>query len=66
MTAWNATPTGVSRDEAKTKIVEIAKTKGIRGAFKVYYEGHLMVSGDDLPDTVDMSKVEVSAVADQA
>jgi hypothetical protein len=58
--------TGVSRDEAKPLILEMARNEGIEGAFKVFYQGQMISSPDSLPDTVDMGEVSVSAVLDQA
>lgn len=62
---WNTDST-VSREEAKGKIQEIAREEGIKGAFKVFYDGQLMSTPDNLPEQVDMDKVSVSAVLDQA
>lgn len=56
----------VSRDEAKGKIIQMAKDKGIAGAFKVFYEGALVSNPDNLPERVIMDSVSVSAVLDQA
>ena len=64
---WNnANDNTISKDEAKTRIDALASDEGIRGAFKVFYDGTLMVTPEDLPERVDMSKVRVSAVLDQA
>lgn len=63
---WDTNSSGVPRDEAKRLIVEKAKEDGIQGAFKVFYEGTLVANPDNLPETVDMSQIEVSAVLDQA
>lgn len=63
---WDTNSSGVPRDEAKRLIVEKAKEDGIQGAFKVFYEGALVANPDNLPETVDMSQIEVSAVLDQA
>ena len=62
---WNTDNT-VSKDEAKAKIVEMADDEGIKGAFKVFYDEKLIATPDSLPDRVEMSKVRVSAVLDQA
>lgn len=63
--AWN-TGRSVSKAEAKSKILEMAREQGITGPFKVFYENEIVADPDDLPDTVDMNKVRVSAVLDQA
>jgi hypothetical protein len=63
--AWQTGNT-VPRDEAKTKIQALAVAQGVSGAFKVFYNGQLVSRPDDLPTQVDMSKVRVSAVLDQA
>lgn len=62
---WNADNT-ISRDAAKTEISNMAKDEGIKGAFKVFYDGNLIATPNDLPEQVDMDKVSVSAVLDQA
>lgn len=63
---WETNGGTVTRAEAKSKIVDMAKNEGIKGAFKVFYDGELMTTPDDLPKQVDMGKVRVSAVLDQA
>lgn len=63
---WNAENNTISRDEAKTKILEMAKAEGIKGAFKVFYNGELVSTPSNLPEQVEMDKVSVSAVLDQA
>lgn len=62
---WNSDNT-ISRDEAKSKISEMAREQGIKGAFKVFYNGDLMATPNDLPERVELEKVSVSAVLDQA
>lgn len=65
--AWSARGTNsVTRDEAKTKILELARAQGLKGAFKVFYDDDIIADPDDLPESVDMDKVRVSAVLDQA
>jgi len=64
--AWSAEVTEVSRAEAQRLIVAQAKDEGINGAFKVFYDNNLVANPADLPETVDMRKVRVSAVLDQA
>ena len=56
----------ISREEALPQIAQKAKDSGIKGPFKVYYNGAQVPTTEDLPERVDMSKVRVSAVADQA
>ena len=56
----------VSRDEAKALILEKARNEGIEGAFKVFHQGQMVSNPDDLPDTVNMEEISVSAVLDQA
>ena len=56
----------VSKSVAIEKIVEIAEEQGIRGAFKVIYDGTMMVDSDNLPEQVNMELVKVSAVLDNA
>ena len=56
----------VSKAEAKRKILELASDEGMKGAFKVFYDNQVISTPDDLPDSVDMSKVRVSEVLDQA
>lgn len=63
---WETNGNTVSKAEAKTKIIEMAKTQGIKGAFKVFHKGQLMTTPDDLPEQVAMSDIWVSAVLDQA
>lgn len=64
--AWNANENLVEREAAEAKIAEMARTKGIKGTFKVFYDGEIVADPTDLPDMVDMTKVKVSAVLDQA
>lgn len=63
---WETNENEVTKEEAKNQIVTMAKDQGIKGAFKVFYDNALMSTPDDLPDMVDMTKVRVSAVLDQA
>ena len=64
--AWSTGTNTVSRDEAKTKIVHLARQQGIQGAFKVFHQGNLISNPDALPAQVNMEEVSVSAVLDQA
>ena len=66
MSGFNTEDGSVSRAEAKTQIIQMAKDQGIKGAFKVFYQGALVSNPDNLPDTVVMTDVKVSAVLDQA
>lgn len=66
MSAWSTNPNEVTRDAAEAKIAELAKSKGIKGTFKVFYDGSLVEDPTDLPDMVDMTKIKVSATLDQA
>lgn len=63
---WNANDNLVSREQAESKIGELAKSKGIKGSFKVFYDGGIIEDPTDLPEQVDMTKVKVSATLDQA
>lgn len=64
---WDSTTSNtISKAEAKSQIISMAQEQDIRGAFKVFYDGNLMATPDDLPENVEMSKVRVSAVLDQA
>ena len=56
----------ISREEAGSKIKQKATSEGIEGPFKVFYDGVQVATPDALPMQVDMSKVRVSAVLDQA
>lgn len=64
--AWNANENMITREQAEGKIGELAKSKGIKGSFKVFYNGSLVEDPSDLPDEVDMALVKVSATLDQA
>jgi hypothetical protein len=65
---WNAQEqvSTLSRDEAKSEILDMARDQGIEGAFKVFYQGELISTPDALPERVTMDAVRVSAVLDQA
>ena len=56
----------VTRDMAKGRIIELAKAQGIQGSFKVFYQNNLISTPDELPDTLTLGDVRVSAVLDQA
>ena len=67
MNAWFTSGSNtVSKAEAVTAIIKLAEDCSIRGSFKTYYDGSLIADSDDLPNQVDMSKIRVSAIADQA
>lgn len=66
MTAWENNSNLVPKEQATSKIIELANAQGLKGAFKVFYEGDIVSDPSDLPDQVDMSKIKVSAVLDQA
>lgn len=66
MAAWNNSEATVTRQEAITKINTMATEKGYRGTFKVLYDGNVVANPSDLPEQVVMSKVQISAVLDQA
>jgi hypothetical protein len=66
--SWETTgavPT-VTRAEAETKIKALAVAQGIDGTFKVFYNGAMISTPSQLPEAVDMSKVRVSEVMNQA
>lgn len=62
---WNTTRM-LSRAEAQTAIADKAREEGISGSFKVYYNGALVSSPNDLPESVNMDFVRVSAMFDNA
>lgn len=66
MAAWDNNSNTVSRDEAQVKIKALATEKGIKGAFKVFYDGEVIADPSDLPDQVDMTLIKVSNTLDQA
>ena len=65
MSAWE-TSENVSREDAIKKIQEMAKQDGISGSFKVFYNDRLVANPEDLPETVDMERIRVSATLDNA
>lgn len=66
MAGFNTESSLTPRAEAIGKITELATSKGLKGTFKVLYNGSVVADPSNLPDQVDMSKVQVSAVLDQA
>lgn len=63
--SWNTEENTIPKADAIVKIKQMAKDNRIKGHFKVFYDGRLTLA-DDLPEQVEMSKVTVSAVQDQA
>lgn len=62
---WNTddAPTNMlPKADAIKRIVERAEEDGIKGDFKVYYDGALIADPNNLPDSVDIDKVSVSTV----
>lgn len=66
MAGFNTEETGVTRAVAIEKITALAKEKGYKGAFKVLYNGSIIADPSELPESVDMSKVKIANVLDQA
>lgn len=64
--AFNTNTNLVPREQAEGKINELAKAKGIKGSYKVFYNGTIVEDPSNLPDQVDMTLVKVSATLDQA
>lgn len=64
--AFNTEGNLLPRADAVKKITEMAIEKGYKGAFKVLYDGGVVADPGNLPEQVDMRKVAVSAVLDQA
>jgi len=54
------------RADAIKAITAKAIAQGLKGTFKVLYEGNIVADPSNLPDQVDMDEVQVSAVMDQA
>jgi len=65
MAAWNNSQL-VPKAEAQFKIQALATEQGIRGTFKVFYNGVIVTDPSELPEQVDMTKIKVSNVLDQA
>ena len=65
MGPWRAEES-VTKAEAIVKIKDMAKAQGLKGTFKVFYNDEVIADPNDLPESVDMLKVKVSAVLDQA
>ncbi len=62
---WNTERDGsnmLPKADAIKKIIEMAEEQEIRGDFKVYYNDELVADPNNLPDTVDITKVSVSTV----
>lgn len=68
MAGWDTASNSnlVPRADAEGKIKQLAVDQGIDGTFKVFYDGAMISSPSQLPEQVDMSKVRVSEVMNQA
>lgn len=65
--AWNTESNqNIPRAEAINAITAKAREEGISGSFKVYYNGQLVSNPNELPETVNMGWVRVSAMFDNA
>lgn len=64
--AFNTEGSLVPRAQAIEQITKKAVDQGLKGTFKVLYNGTIVADPSNLPEQVDMSKVQVSAVLDQA
>ena len=62
---WDETTGGTPKADAIVQIKAIAADKGLK-TFKVFYDGTQVVDASDLPETVNMENIQVSAVMDQA
>lgn len=56
----------IPRDQAEQFCNELARGKGIKGSYKVFYSGSIVESPADLPETFDKTLIKVSATLDQA
>jgi hypothetical protein len=56
----------VSRAEAIKQTFAKAKELGYKDTFKVRYDGHDVVTPNDLPEQVDMTLVTIASVLNQA
>lgn len=56
----------LSREEAFDAINRKAREEGINGSYKVFYNGQIVAGPSDLPETVNMELVRVSAMFDNA
>jgi hypothetical protein len=65
MSPWEVGTT-LSREQAINAIKEKAKAQGYNKTFKVTYDGRQVEAPSDLPDQVDMSKVIISSVLNNA
>jgi len=63
---WETGSALIPKADAITAIQKMAKDQGLKGTFKVFYEGNIVADPNNLPDQVNMEEVEVSAVLDQA
>ena len=63
---FNTESSLIPRADAIKAITQQAIDEGLKGTFKVLYNGNIVADPANLPDQVDMDKVQVSAVMDQA
>lgn len=66
--SWDTNPTTdglLAREDAIAAIKQKATEAGLT-TFKVFYDGQMVAGPSDLPARVDMSKVRVSEVLNQA
>jgi hypothetical protein len=66
MSPWTTGTPSITRAAAIEAIKAKAVEQGYKGSFKVHYDGTLVDSPATLPDMVDMSKVTISSVLNQA
>ena len=63
---WETGSALIPKADAIAAIQKMAKDQGLKGTFKVFYEGNIITDPTTLPEQVNMAEVEVSAVLDQA
>lgn len=63
---WETTPTGITREQAIAEIKRMATAQGYSSTFKVTYDGTIIETPDQLPVSVDMSKVRISSMLNNA
>lgn len=66
MAKWNTENNEVSRATAIEEIQSRAKEQGITGSFKVFYNGAMIATPDELPETVNLDLIKVSAMLNNA
>lgn len=67
--AWNTNPTNpnlVARDQAEQICNDLARSKGIKGSYKVFYNNNIIEDPSGLPEMFDKTLIKVSATLDQA